>query len=110
MISVSVSDLKIAPVDDKDPLPYLHFRIARTGSASVFGNLIATYEPKSGEKVIIGQIMRLAVYAPNKSRGVVMPLRIPEGHKLEGGRIHLTYNETEGDGGKQIAEAGLTLP
>jgi hypothetical protein len=106
---VSLSELKMLPADETNKLPRLKYRIQREGSRSVFGDLTATYVPTSGSEVVISQLMRLAVYSPNKSRSVEMLLRVPEGLKLSGGRIKLSYKAIPDAGGKLFSEAELAV-
>jgi len=107
--NVSLSDLNIMPPDAESAVPRLRFNINREGSGSAFGDLTAKLVA-GGKETVIGQIMRLAIYTPNTSRGVTMSLRVPAGASLSGGKLHLTYARTEDDGGKPMADAELTLP
>jgi len=106
---ISLSDMGVLAKDDANPLPRLKFKINRTGNSSAFGDLVATYK-SGGSDVIIGQIMRLAIYSPNKNRGVEMQLRIPDGVSLSGGKIHLTYSKTTDEGGKLMAQTDIAVP
>lgn len=106
---VSLDNLKILPPDADSTVPRLRFNINRGGSSSAFGDLTAKLV-SGGKETVIGQIMRLAIYTPNSSRGVTMSLRVPAGTSLSGGKLHLTYAQTEDDGGKPMASAELTLP
>lgn len=105
---VSLNDLKIEPAGGENKVPRLHFTINRKGTRSAFGDLTATLDA-GGKKTVIGQVMRLAVYTPNANRKVTMSLRLPDGTSLSGGKIHLTFNHTEDDGGKTMAAADLAL-
>ena len=106
---VSLSDLKLLAKDDANPLPRLKFQINRKGNRSAFGDLIATYKSGS-ESTVIGQIRRLAIYTPNTHRSVEMRLRVPNGTKLSGGTIHLSYTKTADDGGKLMSETEFMVP
>ncbi|NQV99181.1 MAG: fimbria/pilus periplasmic chaperone [Rhodospirillales bacterium] len=109
-VTASLSELKISPPDENNPLPTLGFRISRGGNASAFGDFTATHISGSGEKTIIGEVQRLAVYTPNKSRTVKISLRVPESLTLSSGEIHLAFRATEDDGRKMLAETTLKLP
>ena len=106
---VTLTDLKVMPPDANSEVPRLQFTINRAGSSSAFGDLTATLDA-GGTKTVIGQVMRLAVYTPNDKRKVSMALRLPSGTSLSGGKIDLSFNKTEDDGGQMIANAGLNLP
>lgn len=109
--SVVLADLAVAPADDKNAAPRLTFRIQRTGERSAFGDLTATFTPAGGGgSVVVGQIMRLAVYTPNPARVVEIILRVPDGVTLGKGSLHVGYNATEEEGGALLAEQTLTLP
>lgn len=94
-----------APAAGSDGNASLAFRINRSGNASVYGDLAATYfAPQSDEGLLIGEINQLAVYIPNTHRLVKMLLVQPEGITLEsGGRIVVTYRTPPKDGGRTIA-------
>ena len=58
---------------------------------------------------MLSEIAGLAVYTPNSSRMVTMPL--PATPVLfPGSRIRITYALPTQDGGSQLAEAFLTVP
>lgn len=95
----------------QDAPQQLEVEISRSGTQSTFGDLVATYIPADGgEQIVVGRISRLAVYTPNPKRRVAMVLRVPDGVTLKpGGRIHVTYQETDEEGGKMLAEQDLAL-
>lgn len=83
----------------------LTFRLNRTGNASVYGDLSATYfAPDSDKGILVSEVNQLAVYTPNAFRLVSMPLFFPKGVEAEtGGRLAITYRTPPKDGGKTIA-------
>lgn len=109
-VSASLSDLSLNPPTAENPLSTLSFKINREGTKSAFGDFTATFISNSGEETIVGQMQRLAVYTPNKSRLVNMVMRVPDGVKLSNGEIHLTFNAIEDDGGKVLAVETMKLP
>lgn len=109
-VSAALSELKVNPPSETSPVPTLSFRISREGNRSAFGDLTATFKSGTGEETIVGQTQRLAVYTPNKSRVVSMPLRVPEGVSLANGELNLTYKTIEDEGGALMGEATLKLP
>ncbi len=70
---------------------------------------MATYHPKGGSPLVVGEINRLAVYTPNSKRRVTMTLRVPNGVKLGTGKLNLVYRESPKAGGKIIAQGDLDL-
>jgi len=108
--AASLNDLEIQAAAKKNDLAILKFNITRTGDKSTFGDLVATYKPSSGAEVVVGNIMRLAVYSPNKMRSVEMKLRVPDGVKLIGGTLKLAYMADADNGGKLLAENQISLP
>jgi len=107
--NVSLSDVSMVAPDEQNKLPRLKFTIGRSGNRSAFGDLTATYV-NGGTKTVVGQVMRLSVYTPNPKRTVMMPLRVPDGVKLSGGNIKVTFSETEENGGKLLSEAVMQVP
>ena len=101
-----VSDLTYTPSNGDNP-PKLGFTLERSGERSLFGNLVATYNPKGGSALVVGEIGRLAVYTPYNKRHVTMTLRVPDGVKLGTGKLNLVYRETQKAGGKIIAQGNL---
>jgi P pilus assembly chaperone PapD len=90
----------------------LTFRLNRTGTKSVYGDLEATYfAPGSDEGLLVSQVNQLAVYTPNDHRIVTMPLTIPEGIELKsGGKIVVSYRTPPKEGGKVIGTGEYRIP
>ena len=106
---VTLSGMTILAADKDNKMPRLKFTIERGGNRSAFGDLTATLRA-GGADVVLGQIMRLAVYTPNKMRTVMLPLRVPDGVKLSGGEVRLVFKETQEAGGKLMSEAHIKAP
>lgn len=103
-----VADLTYTPSKGEKPAE-LGFTLERDGKRSLFGDVVATYHPKSGSPLVVGEINRLAVYTPNDKRRVTMTLRVPDGVKLGNGKLNLVYRETQKTGGNLIAEGDINL-
>ena len=103
-----VSDLTYTSANGDTP-PKFGFTLERNGDRSLFGDLVATYHPKGGSPLVVGEINRLAVYTPNSKRRVTMTLRVPNGVKLGTGKLNLVYRESPKAGGKIIAQGDLDL-
>lgn len=106
---VSISDASFVAAEGDRTLHEVRFDLDRTGTRSAFGDLTVSTSV-DGENIVLSRAMRLAVYVPNKSRSVVMPLRVPGGVDLSGRSLKITYAETADDGGAVIAETSVTVP
>ena len=81
-MTAKLANLAMLPADEDNPLPRLTFTIDREGDRSTYGDLTAIFKPKGGgEELVVGQIMRLAVYTPNPMRKVTMTLRVPKARR-----------------------------
>jgi P pilus assembly chaperone PapD len=85
----------------------LRFRLDRSGNQSVYGDLQAVLLPSQGSPVKLAEAGGLAVYTPNASRRVTLPLARP---LPPGSRIRITYVLPPQDGGALLAETLLTVP
>lgn len=83
----------------------LLFQLTRTGNQSIYGNLTATFHPRTGAPVVLARANGVAVYLPNPLRKVRLPL--PKG-PLSGGRLVLAFTAPEVN--TLLAEAALDLP
>ncbi len=107
--TAGVQDVAVLPEDDDGPARVVA-NLTREGTQSVFGDLIATYTPASGgSPTVVAQITRVAVYTPNDSRRVVMPLRLPDGVTMGQGTLDVTYRAVAEDGGGTLASTSIAL-
>jgi P pilus assembly chaperone PapD len=90
--------------------PLLAMQFARSGNASVYGDLTATFTPRGGAEQQLGKMGGIAVYAPNPLRQAKMALQPPAGLKLANGTLLLTFRERAEAGGNLLAQATLVLP
>lgn len=88
----------------------LIFNLNRSGNRSIYGNLIATYQPAGGIPVEVGAVNGVAVYVPNTTRQAKLPLQLPLGMALQGGQINLKFLQRIEHGGKPMAQASLPVP
>ena len=107
--TVSVTELKLDPAAADAP-PALSFELRRDGTRSVYGDLGVTWTRRGGAPVEVGRAAGVAVYVPNPTRLVRMPLQLPAGTSLSGGTLRLTYRERADAGGAVLAESRLELP
>ena len=87
----------------------LEFRLERSGSQSVYGDLLVSLLRKSGPPSVLAMAAGIAVYAGNPLRRVRLDL--PPGTVLPpGSRLRIAYALPAQDGGGPLAESTLTVP
>ena len=108
-------DLKVgmsgfAVVTDKETkTKKLAFELSRTGKKSAYGDINVEYLPAGGgAPVVVGEVTRLAVFTPNKDRGVEVPLTPPPGVTLGKGTLKVLYRQVNGDA--TLASGEVSLP
>jgi len=108
--NAGLQNLVLKDATDTEPQK-LEIELTRAGDRSAFGDLVALYRPADGgDEIVVGRVSRVAVYTPNAKRTVVLTLRVPDGVSLKpGGSIHVTYRETDEEGGKILAESDFAL-
>lgn len=106
--TVTLTNLELQPAEDEGP-PLISLRLERSGDRSVFGDIIVTVTSDDGQVQRIGQANGVAVYTPNLLRRIRLPLE-----KMDLAQIHgilqVTYQETQEEGGKVLAQATMPLP
>lgn len=102
--SVSIDSLKVSPPNEMSPNPILSIELKREGTQSVYGDFVAELE-SNGKTTIIGRMNGVAVYTPNPSRNVKLPLALPEGIKLNG--VLKVYFRTQAKRGSAILAQSL---
>lgn len=106
---LELSDLAVQPPSAQGP-GMLAFQMKREGNRSVYGDLVATFTTTAGVTFEIARAGGVAVYVPNATRRVQLPLQLPSGNALPGGTLKLAFRERPESGGKLLAETSLTLP
>ena len=112
-VSVSLSNLKMASNGTGDatpPAPELMFTMNRSGTRSVYGDLVVTFTARNGATVELAKMGGVAVYVPNAFRRVRLPLALPKGVDTTGGTLKLVYRERADAGLRVLAEAVLAIP
>lgn len=107
--TVTLDTLAIIPAKD-NARPALSFEFHRQGNRSVYGDIVATYTAPGRKAVEIGKVDGVAVYVPNATRHVQLPLTLPEGLVLHGGTLTLRYSERADTGGALLAENQIGVP
>lgn len=90
--------------------PVLGMQFARSGNASVYGDLSVTFTLQGGAARQVGNMAGIAVYAPNPSRQAKLPLQPPPALALAHGTLSVTYRERPDAGGAVLAQASLAVP
>jgi fimbrial chaperone protein len=106
--TVSLTRLAVLPAGAEPAL--LAFELDRSGDRSVYGDLAVTFSPNGGAPIDVAKAGGVAVYVPNATRKVRMPLRLPEGTPLSGGSLRVSFRERADSGGKVLAEASIAVP
>jgi hypothetical protein len=112
-VSVSLSNLKMESNGTgaaTPPAPELMFTMNRSGTRSVYGDLVVTFTARNGATVELAKMGGVAVYVPNAFRRVRLPLALPKGVDMTGGTLKLVYRERADAGLRVLAEAVLAIP
>jgi len=92
----------------------LSFRLEREGPISVFGDLTATFQPRSGgPERLAGMFRGMAVYAERSAIEPRLILQSADGAPLAGGRLRLRFAsrpEADGGGPQVTAESEVEIP
>ena len=107
-LDASVTMDKAAMAEDAPD--QLVVRLTRAGTRSTYGDVSLTVE---GEKQPAWLVRGVAIYTPNTSRDVVMPLPPEEREALAGKRVRIEYISTDAavpaDAGKRLASLTTAL-
>jgi P pilus assembly chaperone PapD len=107
--AVQISGLALADLPNGEGR-VIKATLTRSGTESSFGDVTVRFKPAAGgEPVIVGQVTRLAVYTPNTTRNIQVPLRVPDGVNLANGTLDITYQAPSDEGGALLAEASIPL-
>jgi hypothetical protein len=87
---VKLADLKYTP-STATAGPSLAFSIQRTGTCSVYGDLVISLRTADGKSQQVGRVNGVAVYCPNAVRRAIVQLNIPPGTVTAGGSILIGY-------------------
>lgn len=105
--SVAVRDLQVTPVGS-EAVPTLSLAIARSGTRSVYGDLIVLYRSRQGSERVVGRANGMAIYVPNGIRRVTLPLA-DLGNSTPAGELRVTFEERPEQKGRVQAEARLRI-
>jgi len=105
----TLTDLKVIHPDVAGAPVILSVNINRTGNQSTYGDIFITYSRSGKESLQVGKVLGIAVYTPNSTRMMKIPLQLPAGVELKGGHLSVKYQQNEEDGGAGWADAVLDL-
>ncbi|MDF1553978.1 MAG: fimbria/pilus periplasmic chaperone [Deferrisomatales bacterium] len=108
-VEMALTDLAwVAPAADAGA-PRLGFRLTRAGTRSAYGDVTVEWEPAAGgAPVTLGTMRGVAVYAPNRSRRVEIPLTADPVQRVAG-VVRVTYRSPDGSSRSFLAESSLAL-
>lgn len=89
--SVTLGDLSLGQGKDSAHKPLLSMVFTRTGSESVYGDIRVKFQPAGGSEVELATLKGVAVYTPNVTRTLQLPLAVPESLRLANGRLTVEY-------------------
>jgi P pilus assembly chaperone PapD len=92
-----------AAATDRTP-PGLLLELERSGTQSVYGDLLAEFVQEGGASTVIGQVGGIAIYTPNKTRTFKLPLKIPPSLDVKKGVINVYYRSPADQGNKVLAQ------
>jgi len=108
--TVTLGELALVPPAGPGKAPALAFVFHRSDNQSAYGDIAVTWVPPRGKPIEVGKVSGVAVYVPNAVRRAQVPLTLPAGTPLSGGRLKLAYSERPEAGGKPIAAAEIAVP
>lgn len=85
----SISDISIDLTNTKKT--QLNIYLIRTGSMSVYGDLLIDYVPEKGEKIRVGTAQGVAVYTPLLRRNIKLTLEMPPNVDYHHGKLLIKY-------------------
>ena len=107
---VNFNTVKYNAAKDKDSKPSLFMELQRKGNQSIYGDMLAEFIENGGTSNIIAQINGVAIYTPNQTRTLTLPLNIPPGVNIKNGVINVFYRSAQDKGGKVLSQTQLKVP
>ncbi len=101
--------IELNETPDNQGRPILLVPLERTGERSVYGDLNIHYIADDGKTEHLAILGGLGVYYPTPVRNLRVPLEIPDGMKLSGGKLRVSYVEVEEGGGDLAIAAELPI-
>ena len=105
-LSIEMADIALIAPDPQLPPRAIEFRLNRAGNQGGYGDVTIDCSP-SGE--LVGLLRGVAVYTPNLTRLVRVPISNPQA-LMSGGVLSIRYQTPEGAGGVLLADGEISLP
>ena len=106
--TVTVGDLSLTPGDSQKP-PVVAMKFHREGTQSVCGTVRVTHVAADGTTTPLGSVGGVAVYTPNTDRIFRMPVTVPAGVDLHGGRLQVTFDAVSESSTQTLARGEMML-
>lgn len=101
-----IGNVKISP-DWK----LIEMDIQRSGTGSVFGDVMVQYQsPQGGQAVNIGELRGVKTLYPLESRHLILPLLLPQSGIASGGSISIQYRAPKEEGERVMTEQVVHVP
>jgi P pilus assembly chaperone PapD len=109
-VEVSFVSARFMPRQAKEDRPHMLVELERKGNRSVYGDFLAEFITKDGERKVVAQVGGVAIYTPGTKRRVKLPVKIPPGLELTNGTLQVFYRSPAGQGGKVMAQTQIKIP
>lgn len=107
--TTTMSQLAFQPSAEQSA-PELSMVFERSGSQSVYGDVIVKYLPRGGrQEYVVGMAKGISVFTPNAKRKVTIRLQPPAGVAFGDGVLAVDYRQPESEGGKLLASSQITI-
>ncbi|HLI20646.1 MAG TPA: hypothetical protein VKV32_05990 [Stellaceae bacterium] len=83
--------------------------IGRSGTASLYGDLVAQYQPPSGKPTVLQELDGVSVLLPNTERSATLAVPLTAEQRRAGGQLDLIYRAPTDAGGAVLAETRQPL-
>ena len=101
---LAITGAELQPVGKNGASSAVNVRLARSGERSIYGHVkISLLGEDSGEQ-LIGEVRGVAVYSPNRSRTVRIPIDPDLARQVKGRRIKIGFVTLAKAGGRTLAE------
>ena len=107
---VTIVSAKLVPRQPKEDNPHIMMEFERSGNRSVYGDILAEFITKDGERKIVSQVGGIAVYTPGTKRRLKLPVIVPPDVELKNGSIQVFYRSPVEQGGKVMAQTQIKIP